>query len=364
MIMKLQTNEFPTPTKMKRTFAPFLSQILAGLMACLAFCAPAAVQVTRFDPPLQISAYADPSGDSSVNVLAVDFAANGVVDFNLGYGLGSMSAFFNAPVRFGQRLPMSNIASLSGPVAGVPLGSTIGQGIASSSVADLYVWSSGYTNRDDLTQTLGDHEATVIIANVVAFSQPQPQGSIIILTNGSPFTNIIYPHPIISGDVAYKNAVMALQFYIDGQPHYGYIHFDFSGGAGGVIYGWAYETEPNVPIHATSLAPVPAPPVDQTTNLHSGVVGMVEQGSLSGWTVSVSTATGTFVKSVQTDADGYFKADLAPGNYVLRPSYVPHPGPGQPVPNYILEGISKSVKVVRNQFRYVVLESSLGRTKH
>ena len=54
---------------------------------------------------------------------------------------------------------------------------------------------------------------------------------------------------------------MALEFYVNGQRHYGYVHFDFRspsgtplGGAGGVIYGWAFETEPLVPIKAIPLS--------------------------------------------------------------------------------------------------------------
>ena len=56
--------------------------------------------------------------------------------------------------------------------------------------------------------------------------------------------------------------MMALEFLINGQPHYGYIHFDFRpltdaplSGAVGFIYGWAYETEPGVPIKAVSMSP-------------------------------------------------------------------------------------------------------------
>ena len=56
--------------------------------------------------------------------------------------------------------------------------------------------------------------------------------------------------------------MMALEFLINGQPHYGYIHFDFRpltvaplSGAVGFIHGWAYETEPGVPIKAVSMSP-------------------------------------------------------------------------------------------------------------
>jgi hypothetical protein len=353
--MKSKTNEFSVPLKIKRTLSIFLGQILAGLMACLAFSAPAAVQVTRFDPPVQISAYAEPSGDSFFCVLAADLDANDQVDFRLEYAYGDMSAFFNAPVRFGQRVAQPGVEGRFGPLAGVPLGSIIGTNIVSSVATNFYAWCSGYTNRDDLTQTLGDHQASVITTGV---SYPFPGPIVTISTNGFT-TNFFYPQPTVSGDAAYKDAVMALEFYIDGQRHYGYIHFNFNDGAAGVIYGWAYETEPNTPIVAASLAPPPAPLSD--TQVHSGVVGMVQQRNLSGWTVSISTANGTFVKSAQTDDDGYFKVDLTPGAYVLQPLYVPHPAPGQPLPNYILEGVPRQVRVNRNHFSFVVLNTSPGK---
>ena len=53
--------------------------------------------------------------------------------------------------------------------------------------------------------------------------------------------------------------MIAVEFAINGEVHYGYIHFDFRsngtslGGTAGLIYGWAYETEPGVPICAVPL---------------------------------------------------------------------------------------------------------------
>jgi hypothetical protein len=72
-------------------------------------------------------------------------------------------------------------------------------------------------------------------------------------------TNIYYPLPVVSGDVAGKEGVMALEFDVNGQPHYGYIHFDFHQGPDGIIYGFAYETEPGIPIKASPLSPPPQP---------------------------------------------------------------------------------------------------------
>jgi hypothetical protein len=342
----------------KRNFAAIHGWVLAGLLACLAFSASAAVQVTRFDPPIQISAYAEPTGESFYDEFAADLDADGVVDFRLIYAYGEMSAFFNVPTRFAQRVSQPNVEAKWGPLAGVPLGSTIGSNLVSSVATNFYAWSSGYSNKfDDLTAGLGDNQTTVLIANLVTYGV-MPGLIVTIDTNGFT-TNTIYPHLTISGDVAFKDAVMALEFYIDGQPHYGYIHFNFSGGASGVIYGWAYETDPNVPIAATSLAPIP---VDTQPAQHSGVVGLVQGVSVPGWTVSISSMNGTFVKSAPVDADGYFKVDLAPASYILQPFYPPQSGPGQPVAGDILAGMRKPVRVIRNQFSFVVLNGAPGKT--
>jgi hypothetical protein len=121
--------------------------------------------------------------------------------------------------------------------------------------ANRYQWSSGWTNSYDLTQPYGDHQLSAIMANVMpAFIGAQP---------------------VASGDMVGKEGVIALEFSSNGQTHYGYIHFDFRAprrlenrplaGTVGVIYGWALETEPDVPIEAESLSPKPhkKPPVHQ-----------------------------------------------------------------------------------------------------
>jgi hypothetical protein len=356
--MKSQTNKLSMRSNTKRIFTGMRGRILAGLIACLAFGTQAAVQVTRFDPPLQISAYADAPANSYFNVLGVDFDANGEVDFRLAYGMGQIGAYFNAPVRFGQTTPLvwSNVVRRDSPVAGVPLGSIIGSNIVSLVATNLYAsyaWSSGETNGYDLTQPLGDHEATVIIANLVQnFTILGTTSGGILFTNLPPISTV----PIVSGDVVGRECVIAMQFNVNGEVHYGYIHCDFSNGATGVIYGWAYETEPNVAIEAASLAPV-APQAKGPT----GIIGFVESGS-PGWTVGVSTAKGVFVKSVLTDKDGSFKMGLKPGLYTVTSSYAPHPGPGQPLPNYVIMGASKSVIVTKNRFTFVELGTSIGIT--
>ena len=221
---------------------------LAGTMlACLAFNAAASVQVTKFNPPLAISAFAEVTASNRLfNVLPLDFNLDGTVDFNMAYGadsfgLAGIEIFFNAPARMVVKQPPE--------VAALPLGTTIG---ASLNLPAPYQWSAGYTGQDELTLPLGNHELEVVyVPNVI------PQGA----STGSSIIGPGQPpqYPLVEGDVVGKEGVMAVEFYINGQPHYGYIQFDFRSngtlyaGTGGVIYGWAYETEPGLPIVAASI---------------------------------------------------------------------------------------------------------------
>jgi hypothetical protein len=368
--MKPQMNELSVRSKMKRTPATLRGLILAGLLGCLTWSASAAVQVTRFDPPLQISPFSEVPEGLLLNVLGADLDSDGNVDFRLTYGWGGIGAYLNAPVRFGQRVPGPDAIGRGGPVGAVPLNSVIGTNIVSALATNFYAWSPGGTNRDDLTQAFGDHEATIVLANLAVVSHNAPFGGSVPFTNGTFIfpTNVIfltniYPPivslPIAGGDVVDKDAVMALEFYINGQPHYGYMHFSLDVFGEGVIYGWSYETEANVAIQAKSLAPEIIFP--QPDLARSGIVGLIQEGNLPGWTISVSTARGTFVTNVVTSAGGIFKVDLAPGPYLVESSYVPHPGPGQPLPNFVVKGTSKRTTVLRNQFRFVELSTSLGK---
>lgn len=253
--MNCETNEMSSRcVSIKNVSARVCGYIVVGLIGCLGWNAKAGVQATRFDPPLNINAWADPSGGLPLNVLATDFDADGQVDFRLAYGLGAIGAYFNAPTRYAALVPHPILKGRSSPVTAVPLRSWIGSNIVSSVVptAEAYFWSPGDTNLDDLTQALGDREAGVLSANI---APPLPPGPIISLsTYGTFVTNYYNGAPVVSGDVAGREAVMAVQFFVNGQPHYGYIHFDFRAGAGGVIYGWAYETEPDTPIKAVPLS--------------------------------------------------------------------------------------------------------------
>ena len=262
--MKMKKESNMSESALKTAAIRTCLRALPMIASLLALNATAAVQVVRFNPPLSINTFSEPpAGAALANVRAVDFNVDGDVDYRLAYAYGFMEAYFNSPTRFGRSGLPSGEPFVGGPVAAVPLGSIIGSNIVSSVPTNYYGWSEGYTNRDDLTQPLGDHEAGVIVAGLIPGVVPGPIISISADgTNGTMVTNYYYGGPVVSGDVARKEAVMALEFHINGQPHYGYIHFDFRpltdaplGGSGGFIYGWAYETEPGAPIKAVPLSP-------------------------------------------------------------------------------------------------------------
>jgi hypothetical protein len=226
--------------------------VLIAIMGCLlAPSSRAEVHIARFDPPLNVSAFSVPAPGLDWATTAFDFDLDGQPDFRLTYGMGLMTAYFNSPTQFAAKALHPVVVGAQDVVGAVPLGWVIGSNIISSGLtADSYVWSAGGTN-NYLPDLLGNHQANVISANqVIPANMP-----LMTLSNGIWITNISFPpFPVPSwGDVVGQEGVIALQFYIGTELHYGYIHFNFKGGTGGVIYGWAYETEPNVPIKSMQL---------------------------------------------------------------------------------------------------------------
>ena len=229
---------------------------LAGVL--LALNASAGVQVTRFDPPLTINALGAVTASNQLfNVLPLDFSLDGSPDLNLAYGadssfgLGGIEIFMNAPGRIIVKKSLANVAAL-------PLGTIIG---ARLSLPAGYQWWEGYTNREELTQPLGNHELGAVTIPGAVSTLPVVGSGLGMIGPGGTLMPLppAQPQLIIEGDVVGKAGVMAVEFYLNGQPHYGYIQFDFRangsnfGGAGGEIYGWAYETEPGVPILAAPI---------------------------------------------------------------------------------------------------------------
>lgn len=84
---------------------------------------------------------------------------------------------------------------------------------------------------------------------------------------------------VVVGDPPDKEGVIAVEFLIGTNKHYGYIHFDFRkelgwyNGCGGYILGWAYETEPDKPINA---APIAVPPTPFTCELQGPDGGLFD----------------------------------------------------------------------------------------
>jgi hypothetical protein len=190
-------------------------------------CGTAGVVTNLLNPPLVLNPFLDDE-----YVLDLDMDQNGVVDFRLfssgGGGGGGVTLYLNWPARL-----VNKTNGVSGStnidyrgVAGLPFGTVLGSALAPG--IGNYTWWTGFTNKYDLTQQYGDHEAGVLYA------------------------------PVGLGDVGGKEGVMGVEFRIGGQIHYGYIHFDFRvarsyDGYGGYIYGWAYENTPNTPITAERL---------------------------------------------------------------------------------------------------------------
>lgn len=205
------------------------------------------VQVVEFDPPLEINAFADITDtNQSFNLLSLDLNFDGTNDFNLAYGanafgLGGIEMFFSSPTRVVTRLPWE--------VAALPLGTIIG---GSLSQTNSYQWSAGDTNQDIPLQFGASELEMIYVPNAV------PNGA----SFNWPVTGPLPPQyfPPVEGDVPGKEGAIGVEFYINGQPYYGYLHFDFRSninspfsGVDGVIYGWAYQTKPNVPIVAAPI---------------------------------------------------------------------------------------------------------------
>ena len=196
--------------------------------------AQAVVVTNLLNPPMVVNPFRDDE-----YVLELDLDQNQVTDLRLfssgGGGGGSVAAFFNWPTRLVTRtngVPGSTNINYGG-VGGLPFGSVLGSELSVSSGS--YTWWTGFTNNYDLTLQFGDHKADVNIASLLE-----------------------------AGDSGGKEGVVGVEFRVNGEVHYGYLHFDFRlvrgyGGYGGLIYGWAYESAPNTPITAAKLRNTPLP---------------------------------------------------------------------------------------------------------
>lgn len=283
--------------------------ILICLISWLTFDTSASVVVTTFDPPLPISAYAD-----APQLLSVDFNVDGRMDINFAFGDGGIEAYFNYPAQIvvqngspansgGQPVP--------GSLGALPLGTVIGSNLVSSLDVSNYAWFAGWTNTYDLTQLYGNRENEVMI----------------VVNDG-----IVGDPPVAGGDVVGKEGAIAVQFYINGQPHFGYIHFDFRpqhggypAGTAGYIYGWAYETQPNTPIVANSIGTLPIDDckiVNFTPRIETNDTFIITWNAVAGGTYHVEASTNL---ATWTDISGDIIANLDYMNFTT-------PSPPMPAP--------------------------------
>ena len=287
--------------------------VLVCLQSWLAFNAPASVVVTKFDPPLAVSASADAPDNLPFNVISVDFNLDGESDFVLGYGQGAINCYFNATNQIFIKIAADpgGYTNVLGPIAAVPLGSTIGSNVVSSLDASNYCWFAGIANNDDLTQSYSNHEDL----------------GMIVVNDG-----IVGDPPIASGDMVGKEGAMAVQFYINGQPHFGYIHFDFRpqhggypAGTAGYIYGWAYETQPNTSIVANSIGTLPIDDckiVSFIPRIETNDTFLITWNAVAGGTYHVESSTNL---TTWTDISGDIIANLDYMNFTTPAPPAPEP---------------------------------------
>lgn len=205
--------------------------VLLVTLACS--CSGRGEVVTQLlKPPLVLNPFRDDE-----HTLDLDMDQDGVVDLRLyssgGGGGGGVTMYLDWPARLVVRT--NGVAGTTNidyrGLAALPFG-TVVEAALSPSLGNC-TWWTGFTNQYDLTQQYGDHEV-----GVSAPSLDSP------------------------GNVGGKEAILAVEFRIGEQTHYGYIHFDFRvgrgyGGFGGYIYGWAYESTANSPIMAERLRSEP-----------------------------------------------------------------------------------------------------------
>lgn len=215
----------------------FLKTTVLMVLANVSF---ADVVNVRLEPPFQVTVPWENLPNPLVE--AIDFNNDGHVDLYFTYDNVGMTAGFFAPsqIFIVPIPPPAGHTNVYGFVAALPFGTSIGSNVVSSANLGKDLWYSGDPASPDTGNQYGDHGDGV---GYVASDA----------TVGDPIT--------VAGEVVGKEGVMALKFYINGQPHFGYVHFDFrylyqispGSGFGGYIDGYAYETQPGVPITAERL---------------------------------------------------------------------------------------------------------------
>lgn len=198
----------------------------------------AEIRTTLLASPIRLNPFND-----DLKALPIDFNQDGKIDIQLVYGQGSLSAYFPATNRVAVRISGNTVGSL-------PLNTVIGSHFPPE--LNAFRWDNGLTVPASIPELCryGDKRKT-IISTLMA---PRVPGQGVFSTAQS--NNPVEPSSSLgSGDVIGKNGVIAVEFQIDGNVHYGYLHVDFRPDAAinGIILGFAYETTANAPITAAPL---------------------------------------------------------------------------------------------------------------
>jgi hypothetical protein len=210
--------------------------------ALLGFLIPrvsADVVITRLEPPLSVGVPWSFISD----IKAIDFNHDGQTDMYLSWDTMYMSVSFFAPNRvFIRKDPPTSPGqtNVSGIVGALSFGTVIGSNVVSAFNLTNYAWHSG---------------DVIPAGNGTEFGNRGNAGGYVA------DSHVVGQPPIIAGDVVGRDGVMAFQFHVNGQPHFGYVHFDFrpqngwltGSGFGGYIRGFAYETVAGAPIVAQRL---------------------------------------------------------------------------------------------------------------
>ena len=198
----------------------------------------AEIRATKLTPPIRLNPFQD-----DLTALPIDFNEDGKVDARLVYGQGSLSAYFPATNRVAVKISGNTVGSL-------PLNTMISGRFPPE--LNAFRWDNGVPVSSDAPEhrQYGERRK-IIVSTMMAPRMPEHSVFSTSQTNGSAGTSA----SLGSGDVIGKTGVIAVEFQIDGNVHYGYLHVDFRPDAApiGLIYGFAYETITNTPITATPL---------------------------------------------------------------------------------------------------------------
>ena len=276
----------------------FAIVVLLGTMPAFAW---ADVVKVCLEPPMRV--FVPWTDEPDPLVESIDFNQDGQPDLTFTYDRMYMTAHFFSP---GQIFIVPDSApgqKTYGGAAAIPFGTSIGSNIVSSLISKYDTWLKGYPDPGD---PIGDS------ANDVGYVASDD-------TEGDP--------PVIHADEVGKEGVMGFMLYWNGQPHFAYVHFDFrynntNGivpglGFGGNIIGYAYETQPGVPIVAERLNDSTPSSDGLITGFQSVNGYQLTWDAVSGATYRMQTSTNL---ATWTDAGGDLVADQNSITVTVAPS--------------------------------------------